>query len=130
VDDNPMIGESMERWITEDPEMRWEGWHPDGAGVVDAVRRRGPAVVLMDVDIPGTDTFKLVREISTASPDTRVLMLSGHLRPDYVRNAIAAGAMGYMGKHRPLDVIADAVRRVAHGDFVLCDDAAAALSPN
>src|SRR5262249_6653807 len=122
VDDNPMVGESIERWIEGSTDLRWDGWFPGEEGVLEAVRGPAPAVIWMDVDIPGTDTFALVREIVRASPETRVLMLSGHLRSDYVRRSVMAGAMGYMGKHRPIQMLDDALRRVAAGEFVLCDD--------
>lgn len=126
VDDNPMLGEAVGRWVNHDPGLRWDGWLAGGEGVLEAVALLQPAVVLLDLEIPGTDTFALLRELSEKAPQTHVLMLSGHLRREGILSSLDAGALGYVGKHRTPQYIAQAIRTVAEGEFFLCDEAAAA----
>lgn len=126
VDDNPLVGEAVERMIAASPDLRHEGHHLDGSAVVRAVSKAQPKVVLMDLEMPGTDTCALVNELRRVAPDTRVLMLSGHLRKHDILQCIEAGAFGYIHKDRSSDYIVQMIRRVAEGEFVLCDEAATA----
>ncbi|HYE62894.1 MAG TPA: response regulator transcription factor [Phycisphaerales bacterium] len=126
VDDNPLMVDSLERMVKSTPGLRWECGLTGGEGVIDAVQEREPALVLMDMQMPGVDTCKLVTDIATRFPNTRVLMLSGHLKREYVLGSIDAGALGYVGKHRDPDYITEAIRKVAAGEFFVCPDAAAA----
>lgn len=126
VDDNPLVGEAIERMIAQSPDLRHEGHHLDGSEVIKAVAKVQPTVVLMDLEMPGTDTCSLVNELKRIAPETRVLMLSGHLRKDDILQCIEAGAFGYIHKDRSSDYIVQMIRRVAEGEFVLCDEAATA----
>lgn len=125
VDDNPLMVDSLERMIKSTPGLRWECGLTGGDGVLDAVEQRSPSLVLMDMQMPGVDTCKLVTDIATRFPNTRVLMLSGHLKREYVLGSIDAGALGYVGKHRDPHYLSEAIRKVAAGEFFVCPDAAA-----
>jgi DNA-binding NarL/FixJ family response regulator len=125
VDDNEMMAEALKRWLSRDPSFRWLGWLPSTEGLQDAVEKLRPHVIVMDVDMPGPSPFEVIPEVSRKSPTTLVLMLSGFLRKEYVLSALEAGAMGYISKERSPQEIADAIRRVASGEMVLCHGAAA-----
>jgi DNA-binding NarL/FixJ family response regulator len=124
VDDNPMMAEAIERIMASAGGLRHDGHFFSGQGVPEAVLQKRPAIILLDLEMPGTDTPALVEELTRIAPDTRVLMLSGHLRKNDILACIDAGAFGYIHKSRPPSYIVDAVRRVAAGEFVLCDQAA------
>jgi DNA-binding NarL/FixJ family response regulator len=126
VDDNPMVAEALERAIASAEGLRHEGHFFGGEGVVEMVVAKHPAVVLLDLEMPDTDTPELVQQLTAAAPDTRVVMLSGHLRKDDIIACIEAGAFGYIHKSRTPDYILTTVRRVAAGEFVLCEQAAMA----
>lgn len=127
VDDNPLMGEALAAICTNAQlGMHVHSHFLSGEGVVEAVEALRPDVVVMDLDMPGTDTFALVREITQISPDTHVLMLSGHLKGDDILACLDAGASGYIHKDQTPAFIRDAVRRTALGEFVLCTDAARA----
>lgn len=130
VDDNPMMAEAIERIITSSSRMRYEGHFFSGEGVVETVARKNPAIVLLDLEMPDTDTFLLIRELTDAAPDSRVIMLSGHLRRDDILACIDAGAYGYIHKSRPAGYIREAIEKVARGEFVICDQAANAAGFN
>src|SRR4051812_29474070 len=125
VDDNEMMAEALKRWLSRDAGLRWIGWRPSAEGLEQAVAELAPQVIIMDVDMPGPSPFETIESLAKSSPNTLVLMLSGFLRKEYVLRAIESGAMGYLSKERSPQEIADAIRRVARGEMVLCTGAAA-----
>jgi DNA-binding NarL/FixJ family response regulator len=120
IDDNDLVGESIARWAHRQSEtVRWLGWTDDPAAAVALVSERRPDVVLLDIDMPGVDTFALVGRLRAQHPEVRVVMLTGHVREDFIDRAADAGAMGYIVKDElPKDILALASRAAA-GEFVL-----------
>jgi DNA-binding NarL/FixJ family response regulator len=124
VDDNDFIAEAMARVLTRDQGFEWLGWLPDAEGLHDAVGQRHPDVVLLDIDLPGADGLEVLERLLREFPDIRVIMLSGHVRREFIDRAVDAGAWGYLSKGERSDVIAAAVRQVAAGEFSLVGEAA------
>jgi DNA-binding NarL/FixJ family response regulator len=79
------------------------------------VRRRRPDVLLFDPDLPGSDPAGLIASTKLESPGTRVLIFSGHARPDVVHAARAAGPDGYVSKNQSIRQAAAAVRALVSG---------------
>ena len=74
-----------------------------------------PDVLLIDVTMPGTSGIDAIPKLREASPDTKVLVLSMHDDPRYVRDAFAAGASGYVLKEAADKEVVAAIREVAGG---------------
>jgi DNA-binding NarL/FixJ family response regulator len=127
VDDNPLMAEAAAGWFGRNSEFRHAGHFLSGEGVLQAVQERNVDLVLMDLEMPGTDTFALVEQIADKCTECRVLMLSGHCRGNDIMNCLASGAKGYVLKHHEPAFILDAVRAVASGESFLCDEAALAV---
>lgn len=119
VDDNVMLGKALGRCIGAEPTLRWLGAISDGSQVLDAVQRLRPDVILMDIDMPGFDTFGTVHQLLGVAPDSRVIMLSGHVDREYLRRALDSGAWGYLSKAEETPVLIDAIHRAARGEIVL-----------
>jgi DNA-binding NarL/FixJ family response regulator len=122
VDDNRLAAEAMERWLERSGELRWLGWASDRAAAHALVAERRPAVVLLDVDMPGVDSFELLRGLS----GVRVVMFSGHTQTALIDRALRDGASGYIAKDEPMTVIAGLLVRAARGECVLSPAAAEA----
>ena len=120
IDDNTLAGDSLGRWALRQPgRVRWLGFTSDCAAAPALVAERQPDAVLLDIDIPGVDTFALVERLLAIRPTLRVLMFSGHVRREYIDRSAEAGAMGYIVKDEsPKDIVALVERAVA-GEFVL-----------
>jgi two-component system, NarL family, response regulator DesR len=95
--------------------------------VVDAVKANGVDVALLDVEMPGMDGVAAARAVKAAAPGCRILMVTTFGRAGYLRQAMAAGAGGFIVKDTPARQLADAVRRVHQGLRVV-DPALAAQS--
>lgn len=127
VDDNRLIADAMERRFALESKMVWVGWAGDTISAVDAIRKSRPTIVMLDIDMPGCDSFALLRELTASVPEVRVLMFSGHIRADYINQAVEGGAWGYVSKNEAMEEILNAIRRVAAGEFVTTSDVQAEL---
>ncbi len=126
ADDNELIGEAMSIEFDLAGDLAWLGQLTSADHLPEEVERREPDVVLLDIDMPGSDPFTALEIIAERSPDTKVLMLTGHVRSDLIDRAIEAGAWGYISKSERVPTILDAVRSAANGEFVLSPQALAA----
>jgi two-component system response regulator DesR len=86
-----------------------------GDEVLEAARRSGAEVALMDVEMPGLDGLSATALLRAELPGCRVLVVTTFGRPGYLRRAMEAGASGFMVKDTPARQLADAVRRVHQG---------------
>jgi DNA-binding NarL/FixJ family response regulator len=128
VDDNRWIGESIERILRAHPDLAWAGWVCGSAGLVEALSADCPDVVLLDIDIPGEDSFVALEALVKAYPDVRVIMLSGHVRGEFVDRALVAGAWGYISKNDETAMIVAAIRQAVAGETALSPMVAAELA--
>ncbi len=118
VDDNRLIGEAMARRIANEPRMEWAGWVSDSTEAVAAAKEKRADVVLLDIDMPG-DSFQVLVDIVRLAPGAKVVMLSGHVRLEYIDRAIDGGAWGYLSKNENMDDLLRYVLSIAAGEFIL-----------
>lgn len=86
-----------------------------GDNVVAAALEHRPDVALLDVEMPGVDGLAAARLLKQAMPSCQVLMVTTFGRPGYLKQAMSAGASGFVVKDTPARQLADAVRRVHSG---------------
>lgn len=91
--------------------------HP--ADVADAAAALDPDVCLLDVYFPDGDGIQAAREVQRRAPRTKVLMLSASSNPDVVRDAFAAGAVGFVQKDEDIESILAAVDMASRDEVVL-----------
>jgi len=90
-----------------------------GDEVVDAARTHRPDVALLDIEMPGLDGLAAASVLAAEVPACRVVILTTFGRAGYLRRAMEAGAVGFVVKDAPAEVLADAVRRVMAGERVI-----------
>jgi len=118
VDDHSLVRRGFRRILEDDPSIEVVGEASDGETAVDLARRLRPRVVVMDCAMPGMSGLVATRQI-VGETAARVLMLSMHAEDTLVRQAMEAGACGYILKSA-LDLdLAAAVKRAAAGETVL-----------
>jgi two-component system response regulator NreC len=115
VDDHAVVRSGLRLLLeeVEDVHVEDEGGTADEA--VRLARLHKPDVVLLDVTMPGRSGLAAVAEIRQAAPQARILILSMHDDPSYVREAFGAGATGYLLKEAADAELVAAVREVAAG---------------
>ena len=119
VDDHPLVRRGFRRLLEDDPAVAVVGEASTGEEAVTQVAVLCPHIVVMDSAMPGMGGIAATRAIRAAAPDVRVLMLSMHSEETLVRQALAAGASGYVLKSA-LDLdLAAAVKRVHAGEQVV-----------
>jgi DNA-binding NarL/FixJ family response regulator len=124
VDDHALVRRGFRRLLEDDASITVVGEGSNGEEAIRLVRELKPRVVVMDSAMPGTSGITATRAILATAPDVKILMLSMHSEETLVRQAMDAGARGYILKSA-LDLdLAAAVKRVAAGETVL--DAAVA----
>ena len=91
----------------------------DAAQAVERAAEQQPDLVLLDVSLPGRNAITLIPELLAACPTAHILVLSMHDEPAYVRDALAAGASGYLLKDAADTELVAAIRTVAdHGTYL------------
>jgi len=121
VDDQALVRMGLRVLLESEPDTELVGEAADGAAGVDLVRTSAPDVVLMDVRMPGTDGLTALRRITDdpALRDVRVVVLTTFELDEYVFEALAAGASGFVLKDGdPADLLR-AIRVVADGGSLL-----------
>jgi two-component system, NarL family, invasion response regulator UvrY len=86
-----------------------------GRDALALVRAERPALIMLDLNLPGLGGLELLQRILTETPDARVVVLSMHADTFYATRALRAGAAGYLSKNASPEELLEAVRRVAGG---------------
>jgi len=119
VDDHALVRRGFRRILEDDPEIEVIGEASDGEEAVRLANEEKPAVIVMDCALPGMNGLEATRKILEARPEAAVLMLSMHSEDTLVRQALVAGARGYILKNAmDLDLVS-AIKRAAKGEQVL-----------
>ncbi len=118
VDDHSLVRRGFRRMLEDETDMDVVGEAGDGEESIKLARKLHPQVVVMDCALPGMNGLEATRQIIEASPDTAVLMLSMHSEGTWVRQAIEAGAKGYVLKNAMDLELGAAIRKVAAGETV------------
>lgn len=119
ADDHALVRRGFRRLLEDDPAIVVVGEASDGEEAIRLAASLKPRVVVMDCAMRGTSGLVATRTILRSSPDIAILMLSMHSEETLVRQALDAGARGYVLKEA-LDLdLAGAVKRVAAGESVL-----------
>jgi len=118
VDDHSLVRRGFRRMLEDEPDMDVVGEAGDGEESVKLATKLHPQVVIMDCALPGMNGLEATRQIIEVSPETAVLMLSMHSESTWVRQAVEAGAKGYILKNAMDLELGSAIRKVAAGETV------------
>jgi DNA-binding NarL/FixJ family response regulator len=118
VDDHSLVRRGFRRMLEDEADMEVVGEAGDGEESVRLAKEQQPQVVVMDCALPGMNGLQATRLIVESCPDTAVLMLSMHTENTWVKQAIEAGAKGYVLKDAMDLELGAAIRKVAAGETV------------
>jgi DNA-binding NarL/FixJ family response regulator len=119
VDDHNLVRRGFRRMLEDEDDIEVVGEASDGKEAVRLAKRLRPQVIVMDCAMPEVNGLVATRRILADSPSCAILMLSMHSEDTLVRQALDAGAKGYVLKNAIDLELAAAIRRVAAGETVL-----------
>jgi DNA-binding NarL/FixJ family response regulator len=116
ADDHALVRDGLKLLIDGQPDMRVTGEAGDGRQVIRCLRSTSCDVLVLDLVMPGGG-LQVLRYIRQKGLDVRTLVLTMHDKPTYVRQAMAAGANGYLVKSAAASELLDAIRRIHWTDL-------------
>jgi len=90
VDDHKIVFESLQSLLDEQPDMQVVGWAENGRDAVAKAKELEPAVVIMDVAMPGLNGIEATQQIMSNYPATRIIALSMHAEKQFVTGILSA----------------------------------------
>lgn len=129
ADDHALLRDSMTAYFNGKGDIRIVGEAGCGDSAWEKAVELRPDVLLLNVEMPGRETFGICRQLSKSQPETKVLFISSHTNDTYVDAAHEAGAAGFMSKTEHADVVAGAIKTVAGGGQVFSKEFEARLAP-
>lgn len=127
VDDHTMVRRGLAAFLKVFDDLQLAGEAESGAAAIQLCAEVLPDVVLMDMVMPDMDGAATTRLIRQQFPQVQVIALTSFKEGDLVKNALEAGAIGYLLKDVSADVLAGAIRAAHAGRATLSPEAAQAL---
>ena len=127
ADDHDLVREGLRTMLSGEDGIEVIAEAKDGQQALDICRELGPDLVLMDVRMPVMDGLEATRKIKQEMPQTSVMMVTMHENPDYLFEAVKAGAAGYVLKDASGERLLGAVRRTLEGESPLNQELAMRL---
>ncbi len=127
ADDHDVVRQGFRLVLGSQPDIEVVGEASNGREAIERARRLRPDLVLMDVTMPVMGGLEATRRIKAEMPGVCVLMFTSHEEPEYLLEAIEAGAAGYVLKGAPVSRLIGAIRRALGGESPLDQELAARL---
>jgi len=119
VDNHPIVRRGISAELERTPGVQVVGEANDGREALALVKEHRPALVFMDISMPGLNGLEATTRITRDFPDVRVVILSKHEEEEYYWHALKIGAAGYLLKRAAIAELRAAVHRVAGGEIYL-----------
>jgi DNA-binding NarL/FixJ family response regulator len=115
ADDHAVVREGLRGLLEQQSDMRVIAEAGDGAAALELLMSERPDVIVLDMKMPGPTAVETIAEAKRLRPETQVLVFTSYAEDSQVRDALAAGATGYLLKDALRDDLVRAVREVAAG---------------
>ncbi|MDN8598194.1 fimbria biosynthesis transcriptional regulator FimZ [Citrobacter enshiensis] len=115
MDEHPIVRMSIEVLLEKNNNIQVVLKTDDSRTAIDYLRTYPVDLVILDIELPGTDGFTLLKRIKSIQENTRVLFLSSKSESFYAGRAIRAGANGFVSKRKDLNDIYNAVKMILAG---------------
>jgi two-component system response regulator NreC len=119
ADDHTILRDGIRALLDDQADIEVIGEAEDGLSTVKMVGKLKPDVVIMDIAMPLLNGLEATRQIQRDHPQVKVLILTMHENEEYIRQVLAAGALGYVLKDAAAHDLLGAIRAVHRGEAVL-----------
>jgi len=115
VDDHPVVIEGLRKVLATAGDISVAGEAHDAAGALEQSRALRPDVILLDLRMPGASGVQATRRLREQDVRSAIIILTSYGDQAYVRQALEAGADGYLLKTTPPDQLIASIRNAARG---------------
>jgi two-component system response regulator NreC len=119
ADDHAVVRSGLRMLLDSEPEFEVVAEASDVDSAARYVRGHHPQVLILDLNMPGGSSLEAIPKIREESPDTQIVVLTMQQEPAFARQALGAGALGYVLKEAADEELVEAVRRAAVGESYL-----------
>jgi len=127
VDDHDMVRKGLGIFLKVKHDLELAGEAADGIEAIKLIEQIRPDVILMDLVMPRMDGATAIQRIRDRWPEVQILALTSFQERDLIRNALEAGAIGYLLKNVSADDLATAIRAAYAGQSTLAPEAVQVL---
>jgi len=115
VDDHPLMRDAFRDLFADERDLEIVGESESIAEAVRLLEQKKPDLLIVDISLEDGNGLELIKQARTLLPDIQIVVVSMHDERLYAERALRAGALGYVSKHEPADVILEGIRRVLSG---------------
>jgi DNA-binding NarL/FixJ family response regulator len=119
IDDHPLVREGLRKVLDLYDEIEVVEEAGDGQGAINMARKVKPDIMLMDINMPGTNGIEATRVIKRESPDIGIIALTIHEEEEYLLELVRAGVSGYVLKDINPSQLVETIKTVAMGNSVI-----------
>lgn len=121
IEDHPLMRLGIATMLASQPDISVVGEASSGSQAVQVCKAKRPTIVLVDLSLPDMSGVDVIRAVKLFLPDTHFVVLTTYERDEDIYQALAAGALGYVVKGLPHQVLIDAIRRAHSGSGYLSE---------
>ncbi|MFZ5584453.1 MAG: response regulator [Thermodesulfobacteriota bacterium] len=119
ADDHAVVRSGLKQLMGDQADFEVIGEAADGREALEKVKAQRPDVIVLDIAMPGVSGLEAAALIKEAAPECRIVILTMHGKETFVRQVLAAGALGYVLKASPVQDVLAAVRAAHRGEYFL-----------
>jgi len=128
IDDHTLIRETWRSLLSTEENLEIVAECGDGQLAIELARNTRPNIVLLDINMAPMNGMEVLKMIRKLSPASKIIIVSMHAEPAYVKKLLRLGAKGYVTKTSPRLEMLDAIREVNKGNIYVCQEAKKNLS--
>ena len=119
VDDHPFFREGLKSLLARSSKYRIVGEAGSGDEALRKVKELNPDLIIMDISLPDGSGIDVTHEIKEFLPNTQIVILSMHLKIDYIVKAFRSGAIGYITKDSATEKLLECLETVSKGEYYM-----------
>lgn len=124
ADDHHLVRTSIARVLDSEPDIEVVAEADSGESALQSCREHLPDIAMIDIRMPGIGGLETILKLLKTQPDTRIIVLTGQVEESTAQRLIDSGVTGFISKGTELDLMIEAVRRVADGERFISPDIA------
>ncbi|HLP39245.1 response regulator transcription factor [Lacibacter sp.] len=128
ADDHKLIRETWSFILNSDPRFTVIAQCSNGEEAIEMAQKLRPKIALLDINMAPMNGIEATEQIRKFSPSTKIIGVSMHSQPAYVKKLLKLGAMGYVTKNSPQQEMFDAIAAVHEGKRYICAEVKTILS--